>query len=404
MNIKPYTLISKQLKIDFKTYAGLPLRLIADKGIATVDEVVVSKTNAPQCKKIITTYRNALGQILERVVENTDPYNPSVESRIFRHDSKIIKEGPVNKTAKTRYTLNQLCKDLFIRAKLKGVNQTEIKEDFWTKKETVTDFVLSYLRKKQKHLTRTVTRKAPGISVRRRELHTITQYPVPVKGERHIDRTKIKRVELLVQKRVQAKSEILSIKTTPNIKLSDKDEYLPYRAYEEKNARIPLTNHFLQKNDLHELKIRINPESILVQNNDAMFEKEFGEIHYADIMHRSKADLVLAAAHETDHAHKQSLIGRAKNGTNSAYGKRCFSEKGGLQTCKELEESIIYRQADKEYPDKRKYANINDFYKALDENPLEISAVKESAIAREDYLEQGIELQKIFEFVPREWL
>lgn len=67
-NIKPYVLVSKQKGIDVNSREALYLaERIGLEEAKTVDVVVIAKSDNPEQKKIITTYRDAKNKVVEMI-------------------------------------------------------------------------------------------------------------------------------------------------------------------------------------------------------------------------------------------------------------------------------------------------------------------------------------------------
>ena len=90
---KKYRLVSKELGLDFKNAQNLPERF--GYGDATkADVVVIEKIDNPNERTIITTFRDALNNVVERVHEYTSHNNPDtrrIYTELSNHGNPNIK-------------------------------------------------------------------------------------------------------------------------------------------------------------------------------------------------------------------------------------------------------------------------------------------------------------------------
>lgn len=407
--LKPFTLVSKKLGIPLSEYKGELLKFLPDSFfIEAVDEVIVQKTNDPSVTKKIVTYRNFLGKIVERVFENTAEYSSRIISQVYNQEAELIGENIYRQKSTTKYFLKKGMKNSYLYDVAQPFTNTEdYRYQYWKPLSTVADCIKYRTTSNDVYWTRRSVKFSDSELFY--EHQKITQYPKLHQKSGKFDsfdkNEEKKVVEMAVQTGRYEKNTIKELRTSPNVKLSTNDEYLPYRAYNTADSRVPLTKHFLSKNDVIDLKIPVDIETMKNPSQTGRFNPMTGDI----LLNRNynfvnKFDVVDTAAHESKHAYQHSIMGRTGCDIKPYFNQRALYIKGPLKDKESIQKGIAYTEADFNYPDLSTQELITKNTQAWMDNLLEKEATQDGIKACKDYLEQVEEIRNVFPHVPAFWL
>ncbi len=374
--VKPYTLLSKQTNLPLDS-VEITAERIGIQDAATADKVVIGKTDNPEQQKIITTFKDKNGKIVERIFEYIGFDLPEIH-QIFEELTSCITDDITGRLIQTFENLNKSGKAK-IWTKISSEKQFVHTDTFINKKDYVT-------------ITRVSTQerniKPPAV-----ETHSITEYQVP---DAHLYSIPNKKSLMYTTKRdSEGIPQIIDIKAD-NVNIPQNDEYLALRLYDSDDMKRPITNIALKKANLDDLGIKIEDAYTFDDTTQGSFNNKEGIIKF-NFKYQPKDSIVDTAFHEVTHAKQYELMGRTKM-LGTRYTTNCLVKHG-----EEVSPDKI--QAGKEYYEAHEnYVSSSVNYARYRENLLEKEARAQAGQAVYDYLNQGKEIRREFPRVMPEEL
>ncbi len=219
----------------------------------------------------------------------------------------------------------------------------------------------------------------------------MTEYPKN-KGYEPKSAKKVMGLEIVM---VKGMPKITGYQHTPNVKIPEFDEFLPYRFLNGSEKQEALTRHFLREKHLDNLGIAVyTNESNVSHDALAHFSAYVPEICWRGVNETRQP--VVTAAHEVEHAYQYAQIGRLGKGRNK-YEKDCLKKFGKITDIKEREEAYKYLIASENYPSKEQ----SDYIKKYRDNYLEQNARQAGCEAAEVYNICREYLRSVFKFLPK---
>ncbi len=382
-----YYLISKTIT-PFTQYTGKAIKL-SNKTPQTIEEVLIGKKG--KLRKIITTFRDKDGKIIERCFD--DKTKP-LRNRIYSYTKGQISENEfVNTTTIKEYTLKRQFIDVYHKFK-KNLQKHNITTTLWNHEQTQTNYFAEDALTKTKTLT--ITRNTNLKKANGQFLHSITQYHQLF--ENVINKfTPIKHLEYVVTPYLKVVKNSLF---GQGVKLPKNDTFLGFRILPLDDIRIPLTQRFLKERKIDNLGYKIFPDYESPTNEEITWKGLFvdGKIKFSKKWKaKTKADFVSTSRHEVEHGWQYFLD--ARNGGKRGEEMQEIGEKFGKITDPKLKaEADLYTEALNNYvPAKVDYEKYKNNY-------IEVRAYDEGAKAKDEYNKQGEIIRKDFKHIPPEEL
>jgi len=363
--VKPYKLISKRTGLNPNYIRTLPEQL-STKEAYFVDIIVVASSENTQKQKIITTYKDKNGEIIEKIFEYNGFDKPTIH-KIYKN----LETYSDNIKAKLIQTVENI-------SKTKGFSA-------WKKIKTEKQIITKKGNQNIEEITTaSVSTNERFINETKNETHTFKKY-VFSKNKEGI---KTKTLKLETEKN---EFGIPIIKNIENINCTtpQNDEYLALRAYDYEDIRIPMAKIALKKLGLENLRIKI--DSFLSRDKKIMgsFDHYTGMIkfnHFIDL----KLENINTAFHEAKHALQYAIMGIFEK-IQTQFGKKCFKEFKGTKTPELNLKAINYFVAHTNYVPSAK--NKEEYLT----NILEKEAYKAGDLGLNDYIQKGDEIYRAFD-------
>ena len=366
--VKPYELISKEVGLSADSLK-ISAERIGIEDAATADIVVIRKTQQPEQQKVITTFRDSSGNIVERVFEYIGINRPE-KHRLYRSLHSYFPKKVTGKLVQTFENIN-----------------TNGKPKAWCKTSSEKFFVNRNEFGQKDYVTiAKVTTDERSIYPIKVHKHSLTQYPVP---RVHIgENVHKKNLSFVTKIDEDGIPQIQKIEADKNIMIPIEDEYLAFRMYDSDDMRKPIANYALKKQNLHDLGIRVEDNYYSSEKTTGSFNHDNGVVYY-NYRYLTKEEVVDTAFHETAHAKQYEVMGRTKI-FGSKYSTDCLLKHG------EDNSPVSIEKGKKYYAASKNYVSADENYKEYKDNLLEKEAWAEGEKAVDDYLEQGWELRNEF--------
>lgn len=371
--IKPYTLVSKETGIDAASGRNLAER-ISLKDAKTADVVVIAKTDNPEEKKIITTYRDENNNVVEMIFEFIGIKRPEVH--------RVYTELPDYGDKSIKGRLIQVFSNLDVTNKFKAWKKVASEKQYVsTKNGEKTHVTIAKVTTPDRNLGETIN-----------ETHTITEYAVPKAhgGERKPERY----LSMETVKDEYGVPQIKTITTGNGVEIPENDRYLALRMYDSEDVKIPIARIALEENGLKKLKIPIEKDNFTMKETTCgSFNSEKGIIsfNYRDKQKRSVID---TGYHEAKHAQQYAIMAVAGKLPNTQYSRKCVSMYNNPVTDLQRKLAEEYHQAHLDYvpPEKN--------YEQYRQNRLESEAWDAGDEGLENYMANGLNISFQFPNFP----
>ncbi|MCM1265739.1 MAG: hypothetical protein NC200_06025 [Candidatus Gastranaerophilales bacterium] len=375
-HIKPYTLISKEKGID-ASRIDLAERIGLQEA-QTADVVVIAKTDNPEQKKIITTYRDKDNNPVETVLEFIGIEQPEVH--------RLYKELPNFGYQNLRGRLIQVFENLDITNKYKAWKKVLSEKQYVAKSgDEKTHVTISRVKTADRNLGET-----------QNETHTLTEYAVPkAHGGQKIPP---RYISMETVKDECGVPQIKSIHSSPDVEVPKEDQYLALRMYDAEDTKIPIARIALEEHGLKKLMIPIEKDNYsMKETTSGSFNHSKGilSFNYRDA---DKADVIDTGYHEARHAQQYAIMAVAGKLPDTQYSRKCVAmyNKPVTQLQKDLAEE--YHQAHvNSVPADVDYAQYRW-------NKLEREAWDEGERGFDNYIQNGTELSAQFPHIPEQEL
>lgn len=389
-----YYLISKKLGQSFVKYKGDAIKL---SGMTpyTVDEVVVGVKGKIGNERIITTFRDSKGSIIERAY---DFYDKPYRNDIFAHNDYVLgEEELVTSTTKKTYTLKRhilsiynAYKDLF---RQNGIDSTTL----WTPKKNITNHVCENINTGDKILSQV---SMSNLEHPRKNIHSFIEYPHIIDGKLNGSSKKVLSFEVNSNNFTVNTKHVIA----ENVVFPKKDSFLALRAYGINDAKKIFTNYFLNKYNLKKLDIFVdtnyNPQTEKEEKNlIAFFSWCDGSINFnKHYKIKSKEKLFNTVRHEIEHVRQLFLDARNTGGKRTEWQTLIFEKFGRIRNKK------LKQEANRCTKSIDNYVSYDEDFERYKKNYIERKADNAGFIARQKYHNQGQTIQESFPYIPKELL
>ena len=384
-----YYLISKITNLPYHKYNGDTLRLI-NQSARTVDEVILGAKNSKNIKRIITTFRDSDGNIIERVFNYSDkPFR----NRVYTKNYSIIGEDEfVTSTHIKEYTLARSLKDTHIQSVLSGYSRIL----FWTPVKFLTNHLSENIVTGDKILTQVMQR---NLLKPQNEIHTFTEFPHIISGRISDAAKKILefRVNTFNGNSVNPKRIY-----TQGTKLPQNDSFLGIRALSIDDSKEALTQRFLIERGLKNKRIIIKPDYKPQDDSEeltkALFDPNDGSVNFLRThKYKTKSEVCTTARHEVEHGWQYYLHARNTKGGTSEWEAKIYN------LFRDLPKSL--KKEAQSYTDSiSTYVTVAEDREKYRQNFIEIKANEAGKKACKLYNEERAEIQKEFPHIPTELL
>ena len=365
---KPYTLLSKELNLPANSYRVQTNTIYFNKAV-TADKVVIAKTGNHRQQKIITTFKDKTGQIVERCFEYIGIDSPETH-RVYTKLNSVFEGSISGKLIQTFENLNKEG-NVKIWAKVSSEKQFVHKDYISGKKDCVT---IAKVSTKERDINPPVI-----------ETHSITEYPAPCANSYFF--TNKKSLVFTTTRDLSGIPQITDIKAS-NVEIPKNDKYLALRMYDFNDVKKPAASIALKKAKLDDVGIYIQDSYYMKNTTKGSFNHINGIISF-NYIEQPKLSIIGTAFHEVEHAKQYELMGRTKL-FDTIYTKNCLKKHGEKTSPEDLKRAKAYYEAHDSYVP----SSVN--YDEYRENLLEREARKAADNAVDEYIEQGKEL--IFQF------
>lgn len=370
--VKPFVLLSKDkgLNID-SLHRNIP-EMLSMKKASTVDIVELGKTNNPEQKIRITTFRDDKNNILELVHEYEGIEKPETH--------RLYRELPNYGDNSLKGRLVQLFENLDITGRFKA----------WQRVKTEKQYVKTSDAGEKTHLTiAKVTTDERSIQPISHETHRLTEYYVPkAHGGRKIS-PKFIEFETENQKEIP---QITTIRASQNVNIPQDDEYLAMRIYDSESMKVPITRTALKERGLEGLEIPIENSYRMKEQTCGSFSENSGRIQF-NSKYQDKPNIIETGFHEPEHAYQYALLG-ITNRLKNPYGDKCRAKFKGTITPRIEREAAMYEEGHLNYVQ----PEVN--FKKYWENVLEECARDAANAGKRYYLQKGRTLSEQFKGIP----
>ncbi|MBQ8668143.1 hypothetical protein IJ472_00055 [bacterium] len=389
---RDFYLISKPTRILFAQYKGKAQRL-SNEFPHTVEEVVVGRRGV-KGHRIITTFRNAQGEIIERAFDY--PRKP-LRNVVYSHcDYTIGEEEYVKSTTRKEYTISR--EILKVHKEFQqALNEVRAREFLWTHRKTETNHLSENIETGEKILSRTSIINLENID---KQVHRFVEFPHVLGGKikEYISKFLYFEVDKTSGKVIQ--DSIFS----DGIKFHKSDQFLQFRAYDIDGVKAPATIKFMQDRKVDKLGVTIDTRYIPSDDREktrlaACFCPSTGSISF-NMMHKpkSKTTVIGTARHEVEHIWHYLLD--ARNGGHEAgtWQATMFQQLGPIKN------RALQQEANRCSDAIENYVEFTEDYQAYLGNYIEAEANRVGRLTREKYDRQGEKLRQSLPHIPKELL
>ena len=343
-----------------------------------INDDIIEKIDNPVEKIIITTFRDALNNIVERVHEYTAHNKPDTR-RIY---SELDNHG--NPNIKGR--LVQIRENLDITGK----------HTVWKKIASEKQYVTYNAQNEPTNVTiAKVTTKERFMNEPKVEEHSLTEYYVP--KAHNGEKIEPKYIKFSTNKPNNEIPEITSIEASKGVKIPENDEFLSMRIYDADDIKAPIARTALNANGLNNVNISIETDHYgMKKNTYGQFDPEIGILAFNYRLF-SKNNVVNTGYHESMHAYQYAIeaLGGYKK---TSYAGRCRRKLQNLVTPETQIKATKYHIAD------MKYTPAEKDYLAYRENLLEKECREAGDLGENYYKSKAEELSNQFKGIPIEEL
>ena len=387
-----FYLISKTSGTLFAHYKGKMQRL-SNEFPHTVDEVVVGKRGR-NGQRIITTFRDAKGKIIERSFDY--PRKPLRNVVYTRSDNVIGGEEYVTSTTRNEYLISRpilkICKEF--QEKRKGI---DAKTYLWTHRKTETNHVSENINTGEKVLSRTSVINMDNLN---KQIHRFVEFPHVIGGKIKKCLTKFLYFEVDNTSGKVIQNSIFS----DGIKFHKNDQYLQLRAYDIDGVKEPATHKFMRDRKVDNLGVTIDTKFVPQDDEGktrvaAYFFPTKGSVKFNMLYkQKSKTAVIGTARHEVEHIWQYFLD--ARNGGHEAgtWQAAMYQQFGPIKN------KTLQQEANKCTDAIENYVEYTEDYQAYLKNYIEAEANRVGRITREKYDRQGEKLRQSLSHIPKELL
>ena len=284
------------------------------------------------------------------------------------------------------------------RRKAKGYGKKyseAVLKAFWNKERSRIDHISTNVHNAEKVISSSEIDYDNDFGV---QIHCISEYPHLLNGKKIGEEKKLAYAVDRDCSRVIPKTAVMS----KGISFPKEDTYLPYRALDISDMKLPVTKMAIRKRGLADMNITVKTDCKPNEDENnflAMFSNWHGDISYNKLKpFFSKASLVFTAFHEAEHAWHYYLDARLSEG-GTPWADIIYFLFGPLKSKRQIKEAEEYKQSIDNYvPYNGK--NREEYMK----NYIEIKADEAGEKAETEYKNQGEIMRKNFPHIPAELL
>lgn len=387
-----FYLISKPTKILFSSYKGKAPRLSSEIP-HTVDEVVVGRRGV-KGQRIVTTFRNAKGEIIERSFDY--PRKP-LRNVVYTHSDHVIGEDEyVTSITRKEYSIPRTILKTYKEFQ-QALNEVKARTFLWTHHKTETNHLSENINTGEKILSRSSIINMENID---KQIHRFVEFPHVLGGKikKHIIKFLYFEVDNTSGKVIQ--DSIFS----DGIKFHRGDQFLQFRAYDIDGVKEPATFKFMRDRKVDKLGVTVDTQYIPTDDKEktrlaACFFPSTGSVSF-NMLHKpkSKTAVIGTARHEVEHIWHYLLD--ARNGDNEigTWQATMFQQFGPIKN------KTLQQEANKCTDAIENYVEFTEDYQAYLRNYIEAEAHREGRLTREKYDRQGEKLRQSLPHIPKELL
>ena len=389
---RDFSLISKTSGILFSQYKGKAIRL-SEETPHTVEEIVVGRDGVKN-NRIITIFRNAKGEIIEKAYDY--PRKP-LRNVIYTHSDHVIGEDEyVKSTTRKEYSLPRTILKTYKEFR-QALSEIRDKTFLWTLNKTETNHLSENIYTGEKILSRTSIINMESLNT---QIHRIVEFPHVVGGKIQEFISKFLYFEVNTSSGKVVQDSIFS----DGIKFHRGDQFLQFRALDIDDVREPATRKFMKDRKVDNLGVTIDTKYIPTDDKEktrlsACFFPSTGSVSFNMLKKpKSKTSAIGTARHEVEHIWHYLLD--ARNGGNEAgtWQDTIYQQLGPIKN------KLLQKEADKCSDAIDNYVEFTEDYQAYLKNYIEAEAHREGRLAKEKYERQGEKLRKSFSHIPKELL
>ena len=389
---RDFYLISKPTRILFAQYKGKAQRL-SNELPHTVEEIIVGRRGV-KGQRIITTFRNSKGEIIERSYDY--PKRP-LRNVVYTHSDHVIGEDEyVTSITRKEYSIPRTILKTYKEFQ-QALNEVKSRTFLWTHHKTETNHLSENINTGEKILSRSSIINMENID---KQIHRFVEFPHVLGGKikKHIIKFLYFEVDNTSGKVIQ--DSIFS----DGIKFHRGDQFLQFRAYDIDGVKEPATFKFMRDRKVDKLGVTVDTQYIPTDDKEktrlvACFIPSNGSVNFNMLYKpKSKTMVIGTARHEVEHIWHYLLD--ARNGDNEigTWQATMFQQFGPIKN------KTLQQEANKCSDAIENYVEFTEDYQAYLKNYIEEEANREGRLVREKYDRQGEKLRKSLPHIPKELL
>ena len=389
---RDFYLISKPTRILFAQYKGKAQRL-SNELPHTVEEIIVGRRGV-KGQRIITTFRDSKGEIIERSYDY--PKRP-LRNVVYTHSEHVIGEDEyVTSITRKEYSIPRTILKTYKEFQ-QALNEVKSRTFLWTHHKTETNHLSENINTGEKILSRSSIINMENID---KQIHRFVEFPHVLGGKikKHIIKFLYFEVDNTSGKVIQ--DSIFS----DGIKFHRGDQFLQFRAYDIDGVKEPATFKFMRDRKVDKLGVTVDTQYIPTDDKEktrlvACFIPSNGSVNFNMLYKpKSKTMVIGTARHEVEHIWHYLLD--ARNGDNEigTWQATMFQQFGPIKN------KTLQQEANKCSDAIENYVEFTEDYQAYLKNYIEEEANREGRLVREKYDRQGEKLRKSLPHIPKELL
>ena len=389
---RDFYLISKPTRILFAQYKGKAQRL-SNELPHTVEEIIVGRRGV-KGQRIITTFRDSKGEIIERSYDY--PKRP-LRNVVYTHSDHVIGEDEyVTSITRKEYSISRTILKTYKEFQ-QALNEVKSRTFLWTHHKTETNHLSENINTGEKILSRSSIINMENID---KQIHRFVEFPHVLGGKikKHIIKFLYFEVDNTSGKVIQ--DSIFS----DGIKFHRGDQFLQFRAYDIDGIKEPATFKFMRDRKVDKLGVTVDTQYIPTDDKEktrlvACFIPSNGSVNFNMLYKpKSKTMVIGTARHEVEHIWHYLLD--ARNGDNEigTWQATMFQQFGPIKN------KTLQQEANKCSDAIENYVEFTEDYQAYLKNYIEEEANREGRLVREKYDRQGEKLRKSLPHIPKELL
>lgn len=386
-----FYLISKPQRMLFAQYKG-KAQCLSDKLPYTADEIIVGRLGV-KGQRIITTFRDAKGKIIERSFDY--PGKP-LRNVIYTYSNHIIgKEECVTSITQKEYSIPRTI--LKIYKNFQQAINDKAKTFLWTHHKTETNHLSKNINTGEKILSRTSIINMENLN---KQIHRFVEFP-------HILGDKIKKniIKFLYFEVDGTSGKVIKDSIfSDGIKFHKNDQYLQLRAYDIDGVKEAATRKFMFDKKVDKLGVTIDTNYIPTDDEEktrliACFFPSNGSVCFNQLYKpKSKTAVVGTARHEVEHIWHYLLDARNGKHEDGTWQATMYQQFGPIKN------KFLQQEANKCTDAIENYVKFTKDYQAHLDNYIETEAHREGRLTREKYDRLGEKLRKSLPHIPKELL